>query len=119
MSPFFITAIVIAGAVALYVTVAASISAVRDNREAHGERCRAEILNRQIPEWDSEPILFYISTMHDENYVGVFGRYANGHENMQSQDIVIKKFPYQAGDEEDEDFAFREAQELREKLLEK
>lgn len=117
MTTTFITILIIVVAIALAVTVSASISCIRDKREAHGERCRAEILNRQIPDWDSAPILYYISTMHDENYVAVYGRYGNNSENIASQDITIKKFPFILGDKEDEEFAFCEAQELRDKLL--
>lgn len=119
MNPYILIAFVAGIGVLALLTLKMSIECIRNKREAHGERCRAEMLYNQIPDWDSAPILYYISTMHDENYVAVYGRYDSGKENECSQDITIKKFPFKPGDSEDEDFAIREAKELKDKLLEK
>lgn len=119
MNPYILIAFAAGIGVLALLTLKMRIECIRDKREAHGERCRAEMLYNLIPDWDSAPILYYIETMHDENYVAVCGRYDSGKENDCSQDITIKKFPFTPGDSEDEDFAVREAEELKDKLLEK
>lgn len=119
MNPYILIAFAGGIGVLALLTLKMSINCIRDKREAHGERCRAEMLYRQIPDWDCAPIFYYIENMLDENYVAVMGRYDGGNDNDPAQDITIKKFSYAPGDADDEDFAIREAKELKDKLLEK
>lgn len=117
-----ITEMCIYGTVLILLAFYAVFYYMRGNKErltAAKDKSRAETLYGEMPDYDKAPVSYITSVNVDEHYAYVAGSYSLHDTTHGELTICIKKFPYDSSDETDMAFAIREAEELKEKLLEK
>ena len=117
-----ITEMCVYGTVLILLAFYAVFYYLRGNKErtaAAKDKARAETLYGEMPDYDAAPVSYLTSVNVDEHYAYVAGSYSLNDAAHGELAICIKKFPYDASDESDLAFAISEAEELKEKLLEK
>lgn len=87
--------------------------AVRSATQADNRRRTAKFYYDNIPDSDQAPVS-YNAILCSAGYAAVQGEYRN--PNGTTVTLTIKTFPYILGDQEDMDFAYRNALELLEIL---